>query len=282
MKACHSLALSVLLLATGGSTAWAASPVQVAGGPILLLIDADGDGPEPDVDCTVRALFDAGNLAITKTQTNTPLIKGCNGGTTAGALASGQDTSSNYIVTDLLSTSAPSQATPPRPQLAGLFVIPFRIDAYEEFPNNNPDGFPAAINTFEFEQANGTVLATGYLCDAAGPAVLIDFGPASLTVPLELYPTAAAPTHLRIANAPYELGPPNAGSFDLVDIYLPLQDGSIRIGIEGQSPLLVDIPLDDLDPCRTKSAAPALSTWAMALMAGGLLAGGMRRRARRR
>lgn len=282
MKAFQSLVLSVILVATLGPAAWAASAVQMAGGPILLLIDADGDGPEPDVDCTVRATFDGGNLAITKTQTNTPLIKGCNGGTTSGAMVSGQDSSSDYVVTDLLSTSAPSQATPPRPQLAGLFVIPFRVDAYEEFPNNNPDGFPAAIDTFEFEDGNGTVLATGYLCEASGPAVLIDFGPASLTVPLELYPNAGAPTHLRIANAPYELGPPNAGNIDLVDVYLPLQDGSIRVGIEGQSPLLVDIPLDDLDPCRAKSAAPALSSWAMALMAMGLLVGGMRRRSRRR
>lgn len=201
MEASKSLALTVILLAIGGSAAWAVPAVQVAGGTIILLIDVDGDGPEPDVDCTVRATFDGSNLAITKTQTNTPLIKGCNGGTTSGAMVTGQDTSSDYIVTDLLSTSAPSQATLPRPQLAGLFVIPFRVDAYEEFPNLNPDGFPAAINTFEFEDGDGNVLATGYLCAAAGPSVLIDFGVVSVTVPLELYPTPArrlisrSPTH---------------------------------------------------------------------------------------
>lgn len=280
MKAVAFSAVAAMLLPVGFSPADAAPYVQVAGSAILLVIDADGDGPEPDEDCTIRATFDGYNLAFTKTQTNTPLIKGCNGGTTSGSMVTGQDASSDYIVTEVTSTSTPSGATPPRPPLAGLFVIPFRLDAYEEFPNDHPDGFPAALNTVEFETGSGTVLATGYLCAAGGPAVLIDFGVASVRLPLDLYPSAAAPTHLRIPHVPYELGAPNLGSFALVDLYVALQDRAIRLGIEGESPLLVDIPLDELAPCRSKSTAPALSTWALALTAAALFAVGIRRRRR--
>jgi hypothetical protein len=266
---------------------WSATPASAAvnflagGGLDLVIIDADGDGPDPD-DCILRATFDDPNVLFTKTQSNTPKIKGCDGGSTSASLLSGQDTSSDYVVLRVTATSEPTGAFGTLPQLATLFRIPFVLDAYEEFTAGPPDGFPAALNTVEFEDGDGSVLATGYLCDAGGPTVLIDFfGLASLSIPLGLHPDASAPTHISIPNAPYERAAPDLGSFTLADVYIPLVDGAVRLGLEGQSPLLVDIPLADLAPCRGFSSAPALSTWAMGLISAGLCAVGMRIRRRR-
>lgn len=276
------VAIALVATMAVANAAGAATNFLVAGGQPLAIIDADGNGPDPD-DCILRATFDDPDVVFTKTQNNTPKIKGCDGGTTLAALIFGQDASSDYLVLQVTSTSETTGAAGVLPQLATLFRIPFTLDAYEEFKNSAPDGFPAALNTVEFEDGEGSVLATAYLCNAGGPTVLIDFfGLASLTIPLGLYPNATAPTHITIPNAPYERAAPNLGSFTLADVHIPLEDRSIRLGLQGQSPLLVDIALDALAPCRGLSNAPALSTWAISLTAAGLLAGGIVLRRRRR
>lgn len=255
---------------------------EVSGGTTIVIIDADGDGPDAD-DCILTATFADPGVEFSKTQNNSPKIKGCDGGSTLASLFLGQDSSSDFLTLEMASTSEPTGATSPLPQLATLFRIPFTLDAYEEFVDGAPDGFPAAINTVDFMDGVGRRLATGYLCDAGGPTVLIDFfGLASLSIPLGFYPNAAAPTHVTIPNAPYERAAPNLGSFTFADVHIPLQDGAIRLGLAGESPLLVDLPLDDLQACRSVSSAPAVSTWAGAFLAAGLLLVGVRHQRRRR
>lgn len=273
-----------LVVALAALPAGALAPANIlsAGGTSLLIIDADGNGPDPN-DCIISGTFNDPNITLTKAQNNTPAIKGCSGGTTLASLFAGQDSSSDFLEVQVTSTSQPTGAAGAIPQLATLFRIPFTLDAYEEFPAGTPpDGFPAALNTVDFEK-DDMDLATAYLCDAGGPSVVVDFlALASITIPLSFYPDATNPTHITIPNAPYELDPPNLGSFAFVDIHVPLQGGNVQVGIQGEPTLLVDIPLDALAPCRGVSAAPAVSTWAMILLAAGLLAIGVRRARRMR
>ena len=252
-----------------------AKNLQVSGGNTLLIIDADGDGPDAD-DCRLTATFTDPVITFQWTQSNTPLIRGCSG-TNPGWMFVGQDSSSDFIEISSDPAAGANGTVPPL-----LVPISFTVDSYEEFFSGSPDGFPASLNTADIDSETGGTLLSAFLCEAGGVPTGQVSGPLlSSDGPIQFHPSAGAPTHIAALAVPFQLAPSEGSGVVSLDLFVPMTGNRVTFGVEGESPLLVDIDFDDLSMCRSRAAAPAVSSAGLAATAVGLFAIGWRMRRRR-
>lgn len=250
--------------------------IEMSGGTTLMVVDADGDGPDPD-DCILTATYSEPNVTFQWTQNNTPLIRGCSG-SNPGTLTVGQDTSSDWIYATSETASGPNGTIPPM-----LLPLDFAVDAYEEFYGAAPNGLPASLNTADIETLSGNKLLTAYLCDdGTGPTTILD-GPLASGGAVNFYPDETNPTHIVALSVPFQLAPSEGSSITDFDIYIPTIGKRVTLGIEGIMPLLVDIDMADLSPCQRTSPAPVMSPgMALSTIFGLVAAGAWRVRRRNR
>lgn len=250
--------------------------IEMSGGTTLMVVDADGDGPDPD-DCILTATYSEPNVTFLWTQNNTPLIRGCSG-SNPGSLTVGQDTSSDWIYATSETANGPNGTVPPM-----LLPLDFAVDAYEEFYGGTPNGLPAALNTADIETLSGNKLLTAYLCDdGTGPTTILD-GPLASGGAVNFYPDDTNPTHIVALSVPFQLAPSEGSGITDFDIFIPTIGKRVTLGIEGVTPLLVDIDMANLSPCQRTSPAPAMSPRSILPTICGLLAAGtwlLRRRNR--
>jgi hypothetical protein len=259
-----------------------ATPVDVlvSGQTKMVIIDADGNGPDAG-DCEFKATFDDPTLLIIKLQALPPFFRICSGNTSGSSFV-GQDSSSDFLYTNLTLSTTPASGASSSPLGFGLGA-PVAIDAYEEFFAGSPDGLPININTIEFENPPGEEFVTLSLCEAGGPAALAKLDGTSLLLPLSFSPNAANPDYLVIPNLPLEKAAPDLGTFAFPDVYIPMTGNAITMALaDDPNDLILDVRFDNLLPCGLNAAAPTLTNLGAVVVALGLLALGCRRLGRRK
>jgi len=277
-------AIAVLLLS--GILAGKATAISVifSGSTAMVIIDGDGDGPDA-TDCRYLVDFTDPLLTITPVQDATNPIRACTG-TKSGSLFFGSDSSSDFAVADLnTTTSEASGASPPLPPLAGLLNVPIQIELIAE-SFGPPDGLPLEINQIDLQSLETSQeFATAFVCTAGGPTLQLRMPPGgpAILLPLTPYPSAQNPTHLRVASLPFERAAPNLGSFTFLDVYLPLANGADTAAL-ASSPesLLVNVVLSALRPCAGRMATPTMTEWGLVTLVLAMLALGSWRLGRRR
>ncbi len=277
-----AIAVAIFTGITAGKAA--ATSVLFSGTTAMIIIDGDGDGPDAG-DCRYLVDFTDPVLTITPVQDANNPIRACTG-TKSGSLFFGSDSSSDYGVASLSSTTSEvSTATPPLPPLSQLLSVPVQVELIAE-AFGAPDGLPLEINQIELQSVETSQeFATAFVCNAAGPALQLHIpagGPA-LLLPLTPYPNAQSPTHLRVASLPFERAAPNLGSFTFLNVYLPLENGAYTAAL-ATSPdsLLVNVVLSALRRCAGRNSAPTATDWGLVALVLAMLGLGSWRLGRRR
>lgn len=249
------LAVAISLVGTlQTERASAQTSLLVSGQTQLATIDTDGDGPDPQ-DCSFGALISGvvggdpttATLDISGAQSNMPSLRACLLSFDAFA-SKGTDSSSNFVTAYIYDAHGPMGFNYPG-------SLPLIAQLYDEVGNTNiasPVGADDPRDAGEVREESEATGAIGSLCRENGsPAAQARLaGGPNLLIDLDLYPTAVAPTHLKIPGPPaiFELA---GGGFQAFDAYVPVTpDGRITVA-SSDSPmtLLVDINLATLPAC---------------------------------
>jgi hypothetical protein len=272
----------VAFFACAGVAAAAPTNILFSGQSFFVDLDANGNGPDSG-DCRFQATYDPNNFALTITPVGATTLRLCTGGIMGSAFL-GSDTSSDFLDLALASTTAqPSTFMAPN-QLGnlGLTLVPGTIELIDEAMSGMPDGLPLAVNEIDFRDGAFQQRAFVNLCSANGPAAQIRFADGTSTVlHLSFFPNALNPTYLVLPNIPTELAAPNHGTFNPVNLYVPVTNDrrlTMVLDIDSEPVVIVDLPLDQLRSCPSgvgSVAAPSLTQWGFTGLLIGLLAIGV-------
>jgi hypothetical protein len=223
----------------------------VSGQPLLVVLDDDGNGPDPG-DCSFAAFLNATNLTTLTIVPSTACGLPC----FIGDAMKGADSTSNWGMVDL-GCSDPPQGS-----------LPVSARWVDETHN------PSAAAPLRFDGPGDSIVLSGgvegsgaLLCNAGGPGALVNIpGLPSMLWPLSRVEKAGS-QYLCVPDLPL------APTYNLVNAYIPVTpDGRLTLALK-TSPqnLLVDVNLNTLPGC---AQAPAASAWALIAMIVGLLAVG--------
>jgi hypothetical protein len=260
MMKTFSLAGALLFsLATAVPSA-ATMNVTVSGQTVIGILDTDMDGmPDPPDDCSFKASLSGGSNLLVDGMIGTGIaLQGCTGDYMGTTSANGS-IGINF-------TSAPG--------VVGFVQLPTMVNF---FNGGGGGGAGVAMSpsqvTIEFE--DGTPIeetAGAMICSNGGPAVIVRTTDGTTVLfALEFYPDAANPTYLKAPNIPIS----NAmGQTVFVDGYIPVTpDRKITVTVGTGDPV-VEIALDELQPCGGP-AVPTMNEWGLIALMVALLAGGV-------
>ncbi len=222
------------------------TPVLMSGHEMIAIIDADGDGPDPQ-DCSFMAKLNGMYLNIMTMQSNSPMLEACYPYSEFfGMVMKSFDKSSNYGMVELLS-SVPS----------GAGSLPLIAEWVDETPN------PSAAAPLRFDSPNDSMMVYGQgsgalFCDAGGAAARVTVGDVPMLWPLSRVEQGGT-QYLCVPNLPLATNPPSASVFNT---YIPLTpDGRMTMALstDPNNPFAI-IDFNMLPGC---AQAPTASGWGL-------------------
>lgn len=283
MKLGHAVvvAISLVGVALAGSAA-AQTSLLVSGQTNLAIIDTGSPAGPDNGDCRFTATLSSimsgppitSTMLISTAQSNSPLLRVCNGLSFDATGMKVADSSSNYVSANITNAHGPMGFNFPN-------ALPLYAELVDETPDpniNTPVRMNDGLDGGEVIDSAAAAAVFGRMCTvsagAGGPAALIrGSATPTLLVDLPLYPNTSNPTYVKLPGPPamFELA---AGGFQAFDAYVPVTaDKHITVAsTDAPGTLLVDIALDALPGCS--SAAPTMSGFAIVAVALAMLTAG--------
>jgi hypothetical protein len=255
--------VAALLLTLGTAPSWAQpTPLLVSGQQTIAILDTNMDGmPDEEDDCSFEASLNGANLLIESTLGAGVALQGCTGDYMGTASANG-GIGINF-------TSAPG--------VVGGVQLPTKATFFSGGGGGGGAGNSVmTLDRATIELEDGTPAeetAGGSICTQGGPAVIVRATDGTtMLFPLELFPSASAPSYLKAPRIPLA---DSTGEKMFVDGYIPVTpEGKITVMREGATTSIVEIDLADLDPCGGPGV-PTMNEFGLIALMLGLLAGGV-------